>query len=77
MLGGWGVLGGWVVGGRFAMLDRIRLDLGRGRDLTQQRLQHPATAIDVSFPEIAEVLRVYGNGRAADAEARLHRTLHR
>lgn len=40
-------------------------------------IEAAAATIDVSFPEIAEVLRVYGNGRAADAEAHLKRTLHR
>ncbi|MCP2336646.1 helix-turn-helix domain-containing protein [Actinomadura rupiterrae] len=40
-------------------------------------IEAAAATIDVNFPEIAEVLRVYGNGRAADAEAHLKRTLQR
>ncbi|MFI0351626.1 helix-turn-helix domain-containing protein [Actinomadura sp. 9N407] len=38
-------------------------------------IEQAATLIDVGYPELAEVLRVYGNGRTSEAEAHLSRTL--
>ncbi|XVQ12666.1 helix-turn-helix domain-containing protein [Spirillospora sp. CA-255316] len=40
-------------------------------------IEHAASMIDVCYPELAEVLRVYGNGRTSEAEAHLARTLGR
>ncbi|WP_218005764.1 helix-turn-helix domain-containing protein [Actinomadura hibisca] len=36
-------------------------------------IEAAASMIDISFPELAEVLRVYGTGRASDAEAHFAR----
>ncbi|MFF5260628.1 helix-turn-helix domain-containing protein [Actinomadura viridis] len=38
-------------------------------------IEDAARLIDVSHPELAEVLRVYGNGRTSEAEAHLARAL--
>jgi transcriptional regulator with XRE-family HTH domain len=38
-------------------------------------IEEAASLIDVSYPELAEVLRVYGNGRTSEAEAHLARIL--
>ena len=40
-------------------------------------IEHAASMIEGDHPELAEVLRVYGNGRTGDAEAHLARTLGR
>jgi transcriptional regulator with XRE-family HTH domain len=40
-----------------------------------KEIEGAAEMIDVYYPELAEVLRVYGNGRTSEAEAHLARTL--
>jgi transcriptional regulator with XRE-family HTH domain len=40
-------------------------------------IEGAAQLIDVYYPELAEVLRVYGNGRTSEAEAHLARILGR
>ncbi|MFI6517226.1 helix-turn-helix domain-containing protein [Spirillospora sp. NPDC050679] len=37
-------------------------------------IEAAASMIDINFPELAEVLRVYGTGRASEAEAHFART---
>ncbi|KAB2341245.1 helix-turn-helix domain-containing protein [Actinomadura rudentiformis] len=38
-------------------------------------IEEAAGLIEVSHPELAEILRVYGNGRTGDAEAHFQRTI--
>ncbi|MEW2352542.1 helix-turn-helix domain-containing protein [Spirillospora sp. NPDC029432] len=40
-----------------------------------QEIEGAAALIDTAYPELAQVLRVYGNGRTAEAEEHLARTL--
>jgi transcriptional regulator with XRE-family HTH domain len=42
-----------------------------------KEIEGAARLIDVYYPELAEVLRVYGNGRTSEAEAHLARILGR